>query len=88
MIITIPWLKEHLRTSAKESEIIEKLTDIGLEVEEIKENSGRMGKFKIAKVLNLYLAYEPPQLLNQYSSKYSLFDLLKFLYLNVSSTKE
>ena len=51
MIITIPWLKEHIKTSAKEREIIEKLTDIGLEVEGIKENSGGMGKFKIAKVL-------------------------------------
>ena len=51
MIITIPWLKKHLKTSAKESEIIEKLTDIGLEVEGIKENSGGMSKFKIAKVL-------------------------------------
>ena len=51
MIITIPWLKEHLKTSAKESEIIDRLTNIGLEVEGIKENSGEMGKFKIAKVL-------------------------------------
>ena len=51
MIITIPWLKEHLKTSAKEREIIEKLTDIGLEVEGIKENSEGMGKFKIAKIL-------------------------------------
>ncbi len=51
MIITIPWLKEHLKTSAKESEIINQLTNIGLEVEGIKENSGEMGKFKIAKVL-------------------------------------
>jgi phenylalanyl-tRNA synthetase beta chain len=51
MIITIPWLKEHLKTSAKESEIIGQLTNIGLEVEGIKENSGEMGKFKIAKVL-------------------------------------
>ena len=51
MIITIPWLREHLKTSAKESEIIDKLTNIGLEVEGIKENSGEMGKFKIAKVL-------------------------------------
>ncbi len=51
MIITIPWLKEHLKTTAKESEIIDKLTNIGLEVEGIKENSGEMGKFKIAKVL-------------------------------------
>ena len=51
MIITIPWLKEHLKTSAKESEIINQLTNIGLEVEGVKENSGEMGKFKIAKVL-------------------------------------
>ena len=51
MIITIPWLKEHLKTSAKESEIIDQLTNIGLEVEGIKENSGEMGKFKIAKIL-------------------------------------
>ena len=51
MIITIPWLKEHLKTSVKESEIIDQLTNIGLEVEGIKENFGEMGKFKIAKVL-------------------------------------
>ena len=40
MIITIPWLKEHLSTKANESEIISHLTNIGLEVEGIKENSG------------------------------------------------
>ena len=51
MIITIPWLKEHLKTSAKENEIVDRLTNIGLEVEGVKENSGEMGKFKIAKVL-------------------------------------
>ena len=51
MIITIPWLKEHLKTSAKENEIIDRLTNIGLEVEGVTENSGEMGKFKIAKVL-------------------------------------
>ena len=51
MIITIPWLKEHLKTSAKENEIIDRLINIGLEVESIKENSGDLGKFKIAKVL-------------------------------------
>ena len=51
MIITIPWLKEHLKTNAKETEIISQLTNIGLEVEGIKENFGEMGKFKIAKVL-------------------------------------
>ena len=51
MIITIPWLKEHLKTSAKENEIIDRLTNIGLEVEDVKESTGGMSKFKIAKVL-------------------------------------
>ena len=51
MIITIPWLKEHLETNAKESEIIDQLTNIGLEVEGIKENFGGMSAFKIAKIL-------------------------------------
>ena len=51
MIITIPWLKEHLNSKAKDNEIIDQLTNIGLEVEAVKENSGEMGKFKIAKVL-------------------------------------
>ncbi len=51
MIITIPWLKQHLSTKAKETEIIDQLTNIGLEVEGVKKSSGEMGKFKIAKVL-------------------------------------
>ena len=51
MIITLPWLKEHLKTKAKDFEIIDKLTHIGLEVEGIKENSSELGKFKIAKII-------------------------------------
>ena len=51
MIITIPWLKEHLKTSANDNEIIDQLTNIGLEVEGIKENPEDLGKFKIARVL-------------------------------------
>ena len=51
MIITIPWLKEHLNTKADEKKIIDQLTSIGLEVEDIKENSGDLGDFKIAKIL-------------------------------------
>ncbi|MBA1339464.1 MAG: phenylalanyl-tRNA synthetase beta chain [Pelagibacterales bacterium] len=51
MIITIPWLKEHLQTKANEAKIIDQLTSIGLEVEGIKENSGELGDFKIAKIL-------------------------------------
>ena len=51
MIITIPWLKEHLQTKANEAKIIEQLTSIGLEVEGITENSGKLGDFKVAKIL-------------------------------------
>ena len=53
MIITIPWLKEHLKTTNKESEIINQLTNIGLEVENIKENSGDMSYFKVAKIIRV-----------------------------------
>jgi len=51
MIITLPWLKEHLNTKASEEKIINQLTNIGLEVEGIKENTGELSEFKIAKVL-------------------------------------
>ncbi len=51
MIITLPWLKEHLQTKANQTEIIDKLTNIGLEVEEVRENSDDLGKFKIARII-------------------------------------
>ena len=53
MIITIPWLKEHISTKANEAKIIEQLTNIGLEVEGIKESSGELGSFKIAKIIKV-----------------------------------
>ena len=40
MILTLSWLKNHLSTKASINEIIEKLTNIGLEVEGIKKGSG------------------------------------------------
>ena len=51
MIITISWLKDHLQTKANEAKIIDQLTNIGLEVENIKENSGQLSDFKVAKIL-------------------------------------
>ena len=51
MIVTFPWLKEHLKTKANEGKILEQLTNIGLEVESVKENSSNLGEFKIAKIL-------------------------------------
>ena len=51
MIITLSWLKNHLVTSANFEKIINKLTDIGLEVEQVKEYQNELSDFKIAKVL-------------------------------------
>ena len=51
MIITLSWLKDHLVTNANLGKIIDKLTDIGLEVEGIKESQSDLSDFKIAKVL-------------------------------------
>ena len=66
MIITLPWLKEHLKTNANENEIINKLTNIGLEVESIKENSGELGNFKIAKISKLGLGFSNQPYLERY----------------------
>ena len=51
MIITLSWLKDHLSTKLNLDQIIEKLTNIGLEVEGIKTNLGDKGEFKIAKII-------------------------------------
>ena len=51
MIITIPWLKEHLKTDANEKKIIDRLTNVGLEVEGFKHSSGELSEFKIGKIL-------------------------------------
>ena len=53
MILTLSWLKNHLSTKANINEIVDKLTNIGLEVEGIKESSGSMSEFKIAKILKV-----------------------------------
>jgi len=52
MRFTISWLKEHLDTKYNESKIIEKLTDIGLEVESFENVSSELDSFKIARVIN------------------------------------
>ncbi|WP_439273018.1 phenylalanine--tRNA ligase subunit beta [Pseudochrobactrum sp. HB0163] len=50
MKFTLSWLKEHLETDASLEEILEKLTDIGLEVDGVDDREA-FKTFKIAKVL-------------------------------------
>jgi hypothetical protein len=50
MKLTLSWLKDHLKTDAPLSEIVERLTSIGLEVESVDDKAG-LKPFVIAKVL-------------------------------------
>ena len=52
MKLTINWLKEHLDTKLNENKIIERLTDIGLEVESFESQSSELDSFIVAKILN------------------------------------
>ena len=51
MKFTLSWLKEHLDTTASAVEIADKLTAIGLEVEELTNPAEVLAPFKVAKVL-------------------------------------
>ncbi len=51
MKFTINWLKTHLDTKASNEEIIETLTMIGLEVEEVEDQAKSLEQFTIAKVV-------------------------------------
>jgi phenylalanyl-tRNA synthetase beta chain len=51
MKITTNWLKDHLDTKFNENQIIDKLTNIGLEVESVESQSSDLDSFLIAKIL-------------------------------------
>ena len=53
MKITTNWLKDHLDTKLNENQIIDKLTDIGLEVESVEAQSSDLDSFLIAKILKM-----------------------------------
>jgi phenylalanyl-tRNA synthetase beta chain len=48
---TLSWLKEHLDTQASAAEIADKLTAIGLEVEELSNPAAALAPLKVARVL-------------------------------------
>ena len=51
MKITFDWLKDHLKTSFKEENLLEQLTNIGLEVESVENLSAGNELFKVAKII-------------------------------------
>src|SRR6478752_5201861 len=51
MKFTLSWLKEHLETDAPAQEIADKLTAIGLEVEDVSNPAEALAPFRVARVL-------------------------------------
>jgi phenylalanyl-tRNA synthetase beta chain len=51
MKLTLSWLKMHLATEASLSEIVDKLTMIGLEVESVEDRAKLLAPFTVAKVI-------------------------------------
>ena len=52
MKFTLPWLKEHLDTTASLPEIVDTLTMIGLDVENVEDHAALLKPFVIANVLS------------------------------------
>src|SRR3954451_12897378 len=51
MKFSLEWLKQHLHTEASAQEIADKLTAIGLEVEQVSNPADAFGPFRVAKIL-------------------------------------
>ena len=51
MITSLSWLKNHLNTKANLNEVAERLTKIGLEVENIKSSNENLDNFIVCKVV-------------------------------------
>src|SRR5687767_5008361 len=51
MKFTLSWLRDHLETDASADEIAERLTAIGLEVEEVVDPAEALAPFTVARVL-------------------------------------
>ena len=53
MKITFDWLRDHLKTNLKEKNVLEQLTNIGLEVESVVNLSASSELFKVAKITKI-----------------------------------
>jgi len=51
MITSLSWLKNHLVTKANLNQVAEKLTEIGLEVEDIKSSNSNLDNFIVSKIV-------------------------------------
>ena len=73
MITSLAWLKNHLDTKANISQVAERLTEIGLEVENINSSNANLDNFIVCKIIK--------------SQKHPNADKLKLCDVNVGSGK-
>lgn len=52
MKFTLSWLKDHLQTDATISEIVERMTMVGLEVEDVEDASAKFAQFSVARIVS------------------------------------
>jgi phenylalanyl-tRNA synthetase beta chain len=52
MKFTLSWLKEHLQTDASIDELVERMTMIGIEVEDVDDPSSKLGAFSVARIIS------------------------------------
>ena len=51
MITSLSWLKNHISTKANLKQVADRLTEIGLEVENIKSSDANLDNFVICKIV-------------------------------------
>jgi len=71
MITSLSWLKNHLSTKANLNQVAERLTEIGLEVENIKSSNDNLDNFIVCKIVK--------------SQKHPNADKLKFCEVDIGS---
>ncbi|GAM96493.1 phenylalanyl-tRNA synthetase beta chain [alpha proteobacterium U9-1i] len=52
MKFTLSWLKDHLQTDVSIDEIVERMTMIGIEVEDVADPSAKLGAFSVARIIS------------------------------------
>ena len=58
MKFTIEWLKEHLDTKFNDQKIIDKLTNVGLEVESFENQTSELDDFIVAKIVKSDILFD------------------------------
>ena len=52
MKFTINWLKDHLDTKLTDQKIVDKLTNVGLEVENFQSHTSEFDQFVVARIIS------------------------------------